>query len=387
MIEPLIIKTIPLPSIRHTIFFSFFEIKQQIFLMEFQKQAQRNRLTTLVHQINLMTSKVVELDPQNPEHYTIVNVNRDSNTSPINWTYADVVMGRIRFHQGRSPVGNVWGVAQQPSKPQPSAQARHEQFEAPTKISEVTMTKEMTANVRGRADNKATRDAREKAERNQSHTPHKDETEASRGAENVVRLHVSQEEARSLSPGPAEIYNVGFTDEEGKTYAEILKGMRDASGSFFTTQFTQNPEVARINAERTHHFIANEKLVGSPKPPPRKHKHASHKIVLKVDGAEQQSSAVQQPITHHQPVTDISGVADVEPRKKYKRGCAKRRHPEAVDADGNNTRKFRIQIPRTQAQAAKKRKSVAKSPRRSTTRRKRKSQMTIKVPKTPKQMV
>jgi hypothetical protein len=315
-----------------------FEIKQKIFL-KFRKQAQRNSLAALVHQINLMTSKVVELDPQNPEHYAIVNVNRNNNSSPIDWTYADVVMGRIKFHQGRTPVGNVWGV-QQNVEPARQAFPGGEMIEQPRKVTEV---KHVTT-VEG--DRKAPRDARPRKDRKPQKKVVEETVERvvkSSGAQThqaptTSRVQSQLEEVQTLHQAPAnisELHDEGYTDEHGRTYAEILKGMREASGVFFATQSVQTPETSRINIERTHHFIANEKTMNAPKPPPRRHKQAAV--------SDEVTKTVERTVTQYSQApesAETSSRVDNETKKKTKRFNTKRRHPEQVDGNGESSKKY-----------------------------------------------
>ena len=283
--------------------------------MEFRKQAQRNKLAALVHQINLITSKVVELDPQNPEHYAIVNVNRDSNTSPINWTYADVVMGRIRFHQGRSPVGNVWGITKAQDQSIEGARSEislKQESKGEAKMnSEFKNVKEMASNI---VDKRQTK----------SEVGNQPISTLKKNFEVETSVKVVNHPFETYSDNP-ELHNVSGVDEEGKTYADILKGMREASGGFFTTQLMQNPEISKTNIERTHNFIENEKSMNISKRPPRKPKQVSQHFISKQKVKLNESQNIEQ---DH---ADISSRPSQDNKKKIKREHNKRRYVESVD--------------------------------------------------------
>jgi hypothetical protein len=187
-----------------------------------------------------MTSKLVELDPHNPDHYSIINVNRDESSLPINWTYADVVLGRIRFHNGRSPVGNVWGVQSEPVQVQARSMTQNQRMPAPRQDVEVVREHHKTNNKNSKqSSNKNKSDKKIREREKIVVVKNKTEKQFSSEPTNVVIQNVVVDDVEMIKKKKTindemkvndnnklnvDVVDSGSLSDSGKSYAEIVRG-------------------------------------------------------------------------------------------------------------------------------------------------------------------
>jgi hypothetical protein len=183
-------------------------------------------LAALAHQINLITSKIVEVDPHNMEHYSIENVNREKESAPFNWTYADVVTGRIRFQQARTNVGNVWNL---PLKS--DASTRTEISSNDIKVSRLKKSNDISMHDTIQKVSSQKHENRNKHKR--SKNAHLNEQIEKEKVEKPFEVLKIKETVQPLLDISTELKNVKVESkisdwDESKTYADILKGLRES---------------------------------------------------------------------------------------------------------------------------------------------------------------